>query len=553
MHAQAQRERGFRPVRSSRRSGSALLLILLALILVAGVGGFAYYYFRKAGQQTVENIITQSVIRGPFEHVVLEQGLVESSGSVEIRCEVKSSTGIKILWVEEEGKHVKQGDKLVQLDSSAFEKDLVQQQIVCNTSQAAVIQAENTLRAAEISRLEYLEGAFRQEEQLILSEIFVAEENLRRSQLAYQSTERLAAKGIVTSLQLEGDQFAVEKAKNELDSGKTKVEVLRKYTKAKMLKQFDSDIASAAAKWESEQQSYKLEMSKLQDIQKQVAACTITSPEDGQVVFANVYSRRGGGAEFVLEAGSTVREGQVLIRLPDPGKMQIKATVNESRISLIQVDMPVEISVDAVRDRKLKGTVFKVNQYAEPGSWSSGNIQEYATLIQIHDPPPEIRTGMNAEVRIFVERISAALQVPVQALCENKGHFFCLNKKGDVYETREVQVGSSNDSFMTIHSGLQEGEVVVMNPRSLPDRLTLPDLPEVKPATAAVKPPGAKRPEVKSPRPKPPAEPTDSKTPAQGDADQSDRPPVRPAGDGVRGETGEQGAAKPPRAKGGAP
>ena len=36
----------------------------------------------------------------------------------------------------------------------------------------------------------------------------------RRAQLAFQSTERLAAKGIVTALQLEGDQFAVEKAKN---------------------------------------------------------------------------------------------------------------------------------------------------------------------------------------------------------------------------------------------------------------------------------------------------------------------------------------------------
>jgi len=502
------------------RSGSALLIILCALILVAGAGVTAYiYYFRKAGQPQLEDMITQMVRRGPFEHVVLEQGLIESSGSVEIRCEVKSaaSGGVKVLWVEEEGNRVKKGDKLVQLDSSSFDKELIQQQIVYNTSQAAVVQAENTLRAAEIARIEYLEGTFRQEEQLILSEIFVAEENLRRAQLAYQSTERLAAKGIVTSLQLEGDQFAVEKAKNELDSAKTKLEVLRKYTKEKTLKQFDSDITSAKAKWESEQESNKLELSKLEEVKQQIAACTIVSPEDGQVVYANLYSHRGGSAEFVLEAGATVRENQVLIRLPDPTKMQIKATVNESRISLIKPGMPVEIAVDAARGRKLTGFVVKVNQYAEPGGWSSGNIQEYAAFIEIHDPPPEIRTGMNAEVRIFVERLTDALQVPVQALCETKGHYFCLVKVGDKFETREVEVGSSNDTFMTIKANLQENEVVVLNPRGFPDRLKLPEVLEERALPSKPRSPKVPQPDGKEkPKAPPPGGASEPRTTAPG-------------------------------------
>lgn len=501
-------------------SGAALLVILCTLIVVAGAGVMAYlYYVRKASQPKLENMITQAVRRGPFEHVVLEQGLIESSGSVEIRCEVKSanSGGVKVLWVEEEGKHVKKGDKLIQLDSSSFDKELVQQQIVYNTSQAAVIQAENTLRAAEIARIEYLEGTFRQAEQLILSEIFVAEENLRRAQLAYQSTERLAAKGIVTSLQLEGDQFAVEKAKNELDSGRTKLEVLRKYTKEKTLKQFDSDITSAKAKWESEQESNKLELSKLEDVKQQIAACTIASPEDGQVVYANLYSHRGGSAEFVLEAGATVRENQVLIRLPDPTKMQIKATVNESRISLIKPGMPVEITVDAARGRKLTGSVVKVNQYAEPGSWSSGNIQEYASFVEIHEPPPEIRTGMNAEVRIFVERLAEALQVPVQALCETKGHYFCLVRNGDNFETREVEVGSSNDTFMTIKANLKEGEIVVLNPRGFPDKLKIPETLEERALPAKPRPPKTPRPEGKEkPKAPPPGEASESRPAAPG-------------------------------------
>jgi hypothetical protein len=348
-----------------------------------------------------------------------------------------------------------------------------------------VIQAENTLAAAQISKLEYLEGSFRQEEQAILSEIFVAEENLRRAQLAFQSTERLAAKGIVTSLQLEGDQFAVDKAKNELDAAETKLEVLRKYTKQKMLKQFDSDIATAEAQWDAEKESHKLETEKLEDLQQQIANCVVVSPQDGQVVYANVYSSRGGSAQFVVEAGATARERQVIIRLPDHDNMQVKATINESRISLIQEGMRVEITLDADKDRVLAGSVTKVNQYAEPGSWSSGNIKEYAAFIAIHDTSPDIRSGMNAEVRIFVESLADELQVPVQALYETKGHFFCLLKNDAGFETREVQVGSSNDSFMTINSGLEEGEVVVMNPRAYADKMDIPDLPDPEPVVGS--------------------------------------------------------------------
>lgn len=473
-----------------RRSGSILLIVVVLLVLLAIIAAVAWFTLWPAEDKIDGDVIYTDVFRGPYEHIVLEQGQVESAERIEIRCEVESSSagGTEIKWVIDEGAQVVEGDKLVELNSADFEKQLVQQQIVCNTSEALVVQAENTLSAAEIARLEYLEGSFRQEEQLILSEIFVAEENLRRAQLAFRSTERLAAKGIVTALQLEGDQFAVDKARNELEAGQTKLEVLRKYTRAKMLKQFDSDIATASAKWGSEKESHKLEMEKLADIKEQIKKCIIFAPSPGQVVYANVYSRRGGSAEFVLEEGASVREGQELIRLPNRNEMQVKATINESRISLVRSDMPVIITLDAMKDVPFDGTVTKVNQYAEPGGWSSGNVKEYAAFISIDNPTKDIRSGMNAEVRIYVEREDNALQIPVQALYELKGHYFCLLKNGEKWETREVEVGTSNDSFMTIKKGLEEGEKVVMNPRGHSDKMDLPDLPDPEPAKAI--PPG---------------------------------------------------------------
>lgn len=476
-----------------RRRGNALGILVLVLLLIAGIGGGYYWYTQPGVKVETAGPVVQPVLQGPFDNIVLEQGEVESGTNIEIRCEVKSRgmSGITILEVIPEGTLVQEGDLIARLDSTALDQERIQQLITVNTSEALVVQAKNTYEASLIAKTEYLEGTYKQEERTILGEVFVAEQNLRSSQLGYESAERLAAKNIITSLQLEGAQFAVEKARNELDAAQGKLDVLRKYTKEKLLKQLDSDIATSAAKLKAEESSYELELKKLKDVEDLIAKCTIKAPTAGQVVYVNKFSSSRGGstAEFVVEAGATVREQQPLFRLPDGKNMQVKALVNESRVTRVRPGLPVAIRIDALKDVVLQGEVVKVNQYAEPGSWTSGTVKKYATIIKINDPPPELRVNMNAEVRIYVERRPDALQIPVQALAEVKGHFFALVKSGDQYETRELTVGSTNDQMAVIEKGLARDDQVVMNPRGHADKLKLPDLPDPAPlVTGEIKP-----------------------------------------------------------------
>ena len=448
----------------STRCGVSATSVILVLVLVAMLLGTGLWAAMKLGKsKSADAPLLAVVAEGPFDNIVLEEGAVESSNNVEIRCEVKSrnSGGVAIMSVVPEGSRVEQGDVLVRLDSSALEQELVQQQIIRNSSKALVVQAKNTYEAALIAKKEYLLGTFKQEEQTILSEVFVAEENLRRAQLSLESGERLAAKGLVTSLQLEGDRFAVEKARNELETAKTKLTVLRDYTKPKMLKQFESDIATAEAKWKSEENSHQLELDKLKEIEEQIELCVIRAPQPGQVVYANNYSSRGN-AEFVVEEGASVRERQVIIRLPDPSSMQVKAGINESRITMVKTGMPVAIRLDAIGDKELRGEVTKVNEYPEPTSWFSSQIKKYGTIIRIIDPPPQIRPGLTAEVRIQVERLEKALQIPVQAAFQRGTQVYCVVYDGDEYQLREITIQSSNDKTVVVSSGLTAGEKVVL-------------------------------------------------------------------------------------------
>ena len=60
-----------------------------------------------------------------------------------------------------------------------------------------------------------------------------------------------------------------------------------------------------------------------------------------------VYANAGSSGEPLIAEGKLVRERQIIIRLPDPKRMQVIARVNESRIDRVKIGMPVRIRLDA--------------------------------------------------------------------------------------------------------------------------------------------------------------------------------------------------------------
>ena len=469
---------GFR--RSNSRHGGALGALVVCLVLVGVIGAIGYSFFmNRQDRIDTSALIAQPVTRGPFDHIVLEQGEIESSSNIEVICQVKSrgTSGTSILWVIDEGTRVKEGDKMVELDASQLEQTLNEDKIRVIAAEANVTTAKAAVEQAKIARQEYLEGVYQTEESAIVSEKLIAEQELVKAQRALESNMRMAAKGLITSLQLEADRFAVANARNQLQSAEQRLKVLQNLTKKKMLVQFDSDIEAAQAQLAAYESELAEQQSQLADTEQQIDNCVIVAPADGVVVHANRYSSRGGNAEFVVEAGASVRERQELIRLPDPSKMQVECKINESRITLIQQGMAVKISVGAIPGLVLKGRVSKVNRYAEPSSFFSSSIKEYAVFIDILDPPEVIRTGMTAEVQVFVEQLEDALQIPIQGLYEHGNQMYTLVKEGpETFRTQAVQIGGTNDTMATITSGLEEGEEVVLNLRQ---HLALMDLPEI--------------------------------------------------------------------------
>jgi len=465
---------------SPQRRGFSYVGLGVALLLLLAVGAVGWSAWPKLGfRASVPDVATWPVGRGEFVHEITDHGEVESTENVEVRCEVKSgyNKGTVILEIVPEGTQVQEGDKLVVLDSSSLEVDRTKQQIVVSNSEAVVIQARNVLETAKIAKKEYLEGKYLLDRQDIQSQIVVAEENLRRAQEYLTYSERLAAKGYVSEVQLEGDRFAVKKARIERDKARTKLTVLDEFTKAKMVGGLEADIATAEAKLRAAEESHELDVEELEDIEEQIEKCVIYAPQAGQVVYGNVQGGRGR-SEVIIEEGAEVRERQVVIRLPDFSKMQVKARINEGKVSLLEEGMSARIRLDAFAEMELEGTVEEIDEFAAPTSWISPNVKEYETIIKIHDPPKGLRPGMTAEVKIEVERLSDVLQVPVQTVLEHGGKYFCAIPERGGFRAQEVELGSNNDKFVVIRSGLEEGQQIVANVAAVRDELDLPKIPE---------------------------------------------------------------------------
>ncbi len=61
-----------------------------------------------------------------------------------------------------------------------------------------------------------------------------------------------------------------------------------------------------------------------------------------------------------------------------------------------------------------------------------------------------------------------------------KGHHLVIKHVGlNKYETKEVEIGATNDRFVTIKSGLAEGDSVVLNPRQHQDIMDIPEFADV--------------------------------------------------------------------------
>ncbi len=439
--------------RAQSRSGwkrGALAVTLLAVLAISTVA-----VMRTIAPAPSTRVLTHQIQRGNLIVSVTEQGTLESSNNREIKCNVKG--GSTVLSVVETGTVVKPGDELVRLDQSTIEDNISSQQILYENALANKTTTEADVEVAQIAITEYLEGTYQQERKTIENEIYVAEQDLKTAQLSYNSIKRSVSRGLVSSLQLQGEQYRVNAAQNALELSQKKLDVLDNYTKAKEMKTLRATLKAAEARLASDTEALKLEEARLKRAKDQLANCVILAEAEGMVIYPSAAEWK---EQPDIEEGASVREDQVLLIMPDLKQMQVKVGIHESKVDRVSVGMDARVEL---QDSFVDGEVASIASITKPTGWWNGNVVKYDTVIKV-DAQGRLKPGMSVAVEVFLARYNDVLTIPVAAVVEQDRKYLCWVQTDDGFEERPLKLGDSNDQFIVVEDGVEEGELVVLNP-----------------------------------------------------------------------------------------
>jgi RND family efflux transporter MFP subunit len=462
--------------------------------------------------------IVATVTRGDLVVTVLDWGDLESSKSVEVRCEVEGRQ-TKITEIVPEGSPVKKDQIVVRFDTEELTKAYQDQEIKLkqaegkakaseeelkvakNKAESDIDKAKLALIVADLDRDKYLapNGEYQSKVDDAKSKIALAKKDLEASTEKLNNYRMFVKRGFGTPESLRSLEAALEQAKSRLDSDVSSLFVLENYEYKKQKADLESkardskrelertestskaSVEKIKNQLEAEQVTANLEKRALERLKKQLDRCIIKAPQDGIVV----YDRsRYWDPEAGIRPGGMVYYQQPIFKLPDLSQMKVKAKVHESQVKKVKQGQPAEILVSSLPNQVLHGKILKIATLADSrGPWDDRGVKEYITEISIDDLPASagLKPGMTAEVRIQAGTYKDVLMIPVSAVSERDGkHYVYAQNNG--FEKRQVTVGESNEKFIEIKDGVKEGDKVALNTRK---RLT----DEAKASEAIAAPP----------------------------------------------------------------
>ena len=176
----------------------------------------------------------------------------------------------------------------------------------------------------------------------------------------------------------------------------------------------------------------------------EIGRLNVTAPAAGLILARNV------------EIGQIVGPGSgALFRIAEGGQMEMRAQLSQQDLALVHVGMPVQVT-PVGSDRSYSGAVWQVAPVIDP--------QSRLGDVRISVPyDATMRPGGFAEARISAGTTAAPLLPQSAVLSDDRGNYvYIVNARNEV-QRRDIKIGSVNDNGVTIASGLNGNEAVVLS------------------------------------------------------------------------------------------
>lgn len=383
--------------------GLGLLVLILIIVVIAG-----------GSKENIILVQTEKVEKRSITQTVTATGTIDPEFKVLITPEV---TGEIISLPVKEGDVVKKGQLLIKIKGDQYmaQKDRLEANL--KSSQATL-----AMRDAELIRVE----------------------------LEFERTKELHNKELSSNSELENAEANYLSAKASYDAAVANV------------------LQSKA---------------QLREVLETLYKTTIYSPMDGVVTQLNVEL-----AERVL--GSGFSQGTNIMTVADLSNMEAVVDVDENDVVLVSVGDTANVSVDAFGDKVFQGVVTEIGNSAKAeGFGTQEQVVNFSVKIKLLELDPNLRPGMSCNSDIETETVTDVLSVPIQSVTartdvpvekdsvksngdseknekqpnmgrkEPKEVVFLLD--GGNAKMVVVKTGISDDNYLEIKNGVEEGDEVI--------------------------------------------------------------------------------------------
>ncbi|NIM06859.1 MAG: efflux RND transporter periplasmic adaptor subunit [Armatimonadetes bacterium] len=448
------------------------IIAIIAVIIIAAV-----LIWRALAPPEVS---VATVRRGDLTDTLSATGVVEA---VQVDVAPKIVGRVEVLLADE-GDSVEEGQLIARLDAAELEAALSQYGAALRMAQAEVGRVETALeheRAASKARIDSAQAA-RKAAQANLQDLRAGArpqeiESARQEVEAAQAEEELAVSefermkslfegGAVSQAQVDAARARLARARAQLRTAQERLSLLEEGARKEQITSAEAALQAAeaehaaalAAAGQVAVVERELESAKARAEQAEAAVSAAETALAETEINAPISGRVG---RRYVDVGDLTGPGSPLFLIIRGNDLWVIAEVDEEDLSLVHPGQSVEITAEAL-SAPLPGTVVEVG----PVALSRGLEQVRAKIVRckvvLERGQELLRPGMEVDVSGNATLAQNVLLVPNDAIIESGGEDSVFTVTDKAVHRKQVEVGHRNYLEAEITSGLQEGEVVVI-------------------------------------------------------------------------------------------
>ncbi|MFM2065344.1 MAG: hypothetical protein RLZZ584_253 [Pseudomonadota bacterium] len=176
-----------------------------------------------------------------------------------------------------------------------------------------------------------------------------------------------------------------------------------------------SGVAAAEAARRQAEAAVVLAQAQIAVQQVTLASTEIRAPFDGVVLVKNANV-----GDMITPFSSASGTSGAVVTMADMATLEVEADVSESKVALVKIDQPVEITLDAFADLRLRGSVARIVPTVDRAKAT------VMTKVRFDRIDPRILPEMSAKVSLLARRpsdadLQAVLAVNPRAVVERGG------------------------------------------------------------------------------------------------------------------------------------